>query len=524
MGSNCLVLAMTAAFLVCQPGAHAQTGAGVVASRNVEELGATFDRHILTEHLGQFWGQVLVARRGEVIFAKGYGVTDGSLRPVDDRTIMDVGSIAKQFTAAAVLRLEMEGKLSTDDPVSKHFPDAGGAADRVTLYQLLTHTSGLSDRTGAIQALTFPDRDKAVELAMGSPLGHAPGEAFEYCNGGYVVLGAVVEKASGRPFEEYVRGSLFVPAGMRSTGFLDGANLDLSNAGARVVEREGRKARRLGILQDGWGWGFKGCGGVLTNVHDLLAWDRALRGDLVLDAVARAKLYNADKGGYALGWFVERTPEGKRVHHSGGTRGFRAEFSRDLEEDVVVAVITNERNDPVGLAKKLRALLAGRTGTPPTTINLSGLEASSSGLAEIKGDAAVLVAKDGAGVKLRVMRGDASGEAIVESVVERETAAMLAHELPIAVKWGEKSRKRAVAKGIDLVVATSPYSKNAGGLYEVPGEAGWMPYPSYRSSEGEDPRPTLVLVDEDAGFWPVILKMDPDSALDLAARIEAALK
>jgi hypothetical protein len=109
-------------------------------------------------------------------------------------------------------------------------------------------------------------------------------------------------------------------------------------------------------------------------------------------------------------------------------------------------------------------------------------------------------------------------------VVERETAAMLAHELPIAVKWGEKSRKRAVAKGIDLVVATSPYSKNAGGLYEVPGEAGWMPYPSYRSSEGEDPRPTLVLVDEDAGFWPVILKMDPDSALDLAARIEAALK
>ena len=189
-----------------------------------------------------------------------------------------------------------------------------------------------------------------------------------------------------------------------------------------------------------------------------------------------------------------------------------------------MAVITNERNDPVGLAKELRALLAGRAAAPATTINLRGLDASSSGMAEIKGSAAVVVAKDGTGVKLRVLRGDASGDAVVESVVQRETAMMLAHELPIAVKWGEKSRKGPVAKGIDLVVATSPYSKNAGGLFEVPGDAGWMPYPSYRSSEGEDPRPTLVFVDESEGFWPVILKMDPDAALDLAARIEAALK
>ncbi|MFZ4576388.1 MAG: serine hydrolase domain-containing protein, partial [Phycisphaerales bacterium] len=198
----CLACILSAPAALWSP-AFAQNHAAPDATQvpvDAKELGAKLDAHILKNHLGQFWGQVLVARGGEIILAKGYGVANDSLRALDSHTLMDIGSISKQFTAAAILKLEMQGKLSTDDKVSKFFPDAGGAADRITLYQLLTHTSGLNER-GTIQSLAFPDRDRAVSLTMKTTLKHEPGETFEYCNGGYVVLGAVVEKASGAKFE-----------------------------------------------------------------------------------------------------------------------------------------------------------------------------------------------------------------------------------------------------------------------------------------------------------------------------------
>jgi CubicO group peptidase (beta-lactamase class C family) len=259
------------------------------AQPSEEVAGSSLDAIVLSRELGQFWGQVLVAKGGRIILAKGYGLADSSLKPLDDRTIMDVGSIAKQFTAAAILKLEMVGKLSTDDPVSHFFPDAGGDSDRITLYQLLSHTSGLSDANQAIQQLNFPDRDLAVRRAMNSTRNGPPGDRFEYCNGGYVVLAAVIEVASGQSFEDYMHAELFRPANLTSTGFLgNDPRLDLSNTAARIVEA-GSRPRRTTIMGDGWGWGFKGCGGVLTNVHDLLAWDRALRGNSILDETGRAK-------------------------------------------------------------------------------------------------------------------------------------------------------------------------------------------------------------------------------------------
>lgn len=496
---------------------------GAQEAKSEKELGVALDHEILAGQLGQFWGQVLVAKGGEIVLAKGYGLANESLRELDSRTLMDIGSIAKQFTAAAVLKLEMGGRLSTEDAVSKYFPSAGGVAERVTLHQLLTHTSGLSDGNGAIQALAFGDRDEAVRLAMNSRLNHEPGEEFEYCNGGYVVLAAVIEKAAGKKFEAYLREALFAPAGMTSTGFLDGEGLDLENAAARVVERGGGNGRRLKILQDGWGWGFKGCGGVLTNVHDMLAWDRALRGTKVLDEVSLLRMYNAGKGGYGMGWFVERTGGGRRVHHSGGTRGFTAEFSRDLEEDLVVVVLTNEHQNPVGMAEKLRAIARGERETAGAVIRGANAGLDAHGSAELIGVARCVVRAEGTGVKLSVVDGSKGDRVVVESVISRENAAMVAHELPIAIEWGAGKRTGEVAKGIDVCVATGVYTADAEGSFAVPGTAKWMPFPSYRGSAGEDPRPTLVLQDEEAGFWPVILKMHPGAAAELAAEIGRAL-
>ncbi|MFZ4574976.1 MAG: hypothetical protein ACOYN0_11300, partial [Phycisphaerales bacterium] len=128
------------------------------------------------------------------------------------------------------------------------------------------------------------------------------------------------------------------------------------------------------------------------------------------------------------------------------------------------------------------------------------------------------------GVLVKISSRKTPDSTIVETVIPRKTAKMIAHEMPIAIKWGEKSRVgKDIAPGADLVVATSPYTANAEGVFQIPEGAGWMPYPWYRSERGEDPRPTLVLMDEAAGFWPVILKMHPDEAKRVAEAIRAAL-
>ena len=269
-----------------------------------------------------------------------------------------------------------------------------------------------------------------------------------------------------------------------------------------------------------WAWGLRGAGGVLTTVDDLVRWDRALEGDAVLTAAAKETLFKVEKGGYACGWFIQRTPAGTKAHHSGGTRGFRAQLARYLGSGVVIAVLTNDAWDPVGLEQKLAAaIIPQQSEGIDATLMLKGLALNRYRGAEIDTDLAWSVGRDGGRIVLSL--AGASGP-VARLLTDPATAAALAGSLEDSAKNGDKG-------GLAAMIGTMPYELATDGVLELPKGLRWRLLPMY-SGVGEggerilDKRATLVLIDEERGFWPLIVKMDAPAAAGLAASIQAALK
>src|SRR5438309_3115358 len=167
----------------------------------------------------QFMGAVLVARGGEVLLSKGYGSANLEWEiPDSPSTKFRLGSVTKQFTAASILLLEERGKLKVDDPVKKYLPGAPAAWDKVTVFHLLTHTSGIPSFTGfpdyeSTEAIPSP-AEKTVARFREKPLDFQPGEKWSYSNSGYVLLGYLTEKISGESYEKFVQQNIFTPLGM----------------------------------------------------------------------------------------------------------------------------------------------------------------------------------------------------------------------------------------------------------------------------------------------------------------------
>ena len=304
------------------------------------DLGAKLDAYVKET---QYEGAVLVAKGGEVLLAKGYGTADReSGRPWTTGTYLSIGSITKQFTAAAILKLEAEGKLKVEDTVGKYWPSAPEDKRGITLHQLLTHTSGLeSDFAGDYDPV---GRDAYVERALKSKLMNPPGTAYEYANSGYSLLAAIVELVSKKPYEAYLREALLLPAGMKETGYKlptwDPARMP---TGYKDGERWGTMFEKPWD-KDGPFWALRGNGGIESTLADLWAWSRALDGDGVLPAAARKKLFTpwvAEGPGaqshYGYGWAIEKTPWGSTlVAHNGGNGVFTADFRRYVDDGIVV--------------------------------------------------------------------------------------------------------------------------------------------------------------------------------------------
>lgn len=296
-----------------------------------------------------FTGAVVVARDGRVLLEAGYGLADPDDDvPVTKDTVFTTGSITKQFTAAAVLDLEEEGKLSVSDPITKYFEGVPPDKRGITLHHLLTHQAGFPGAIG--DDVERVGRDEYVRRALATELRFPPGEGYDYSNVGYSLAAAVVEIVSGRPYEAHLRERLFEPAGMAETGYVlpawkpsrlaHGVTDDGGDWGT-VVERA--------LSGGGPGWHLLGNGGIHSTVGDMLRWHRALQGDGILGPAAKAKMYarHADEGGgtwYGYGWSVEPTPWGEMVTHNGGNPYYFADFLRFLEDDVVVYYTTTSRD------------------------------------------------------------------------------------------------------------------------------------------------------------------------------------
>lgn len=318
-----------------------------------------------------FAGAALVARDGKVLVARGYGLAerDGEV-PNTAGTRFDIGSISKQFTAAAILRLEMQGKLRVDDPVVKFFDETVGGnvptqSTTITLHQLMSHTSGLHGgvRLGDVDT---EDRDAVVAAILSSPSSFKPGTAFGYANPNYFVLAAVIERVSGKPFEQAMRELIFEPAGMVETTFCGDFDAEEVAHGYEDIASPGPDGEPWEPLGDigpasdrPFTWGFKGATGVLTTVRDLYRWHLALHTDAVLSAEAKKKFFTVVRQNYAYGWEVHNVEGGGTlIKHGGTTPGFESLMARwvgpDGSDRGVVILLLNSRR---GLAGKIQPAL-----------------------------------------------------------------------------------------------------------------------------------------------------------------------
>lgn len=317
-------------------------------------------------------GTFLVAKDGEIILEQGYGYADREKKiPYTAETVFDIGSITKQFTAAAVLKLEEQGKLKVTDPLSKHLPGVPEDKAAITLHHLLTHTAGLEDVFGGdYEVMT---RDGVVRAALGSKLLWAPGTRYRYSNSGYSLLGVVVELLSGMPYEKFLRAHLFDPAGLKKTGYrLASWKPEEMAVGYRADGARWGTPLEKAWAEDGPWWNLRANGGLLSTVGDLYRWHRALAGNKILGEASKRKLFHPhvamDEAGtshYGYGWSVSTTPRKTRlVSHSGGNGVFYADFHHYADEGLVVIVGTGATSTPAAFARNAAVNVALGTEQP----------------------------------------------------------------------------------------------------------------------------------------------------------------
>jgi CubicO group peptidase (beta-lactamase class C family) len=294
-------------------------------------------------------GSLVAARDGEMVHCEGFGMADREARVAAGcDTVYDVMSMTKQFTGAAILKLEMMGKLHVSDPIGKHIGPVPADKRDITLHQLLTHTSGLVDVLGGDYERTT--RSEMVAGALGSKLRSPPGTEYHYSNLGYSVLAAIVEKVSGMGYEEFLAEHLFAPAGMTQTGYVL-PDWEPNQVAVEYGPKGQPRGRPLDHpwASDGPYWNLRGNGGLLSTARDMFRWQLALEGEEILDRQAKQKLFRPhvleEPGGdsyYGYGWVIMRTDDGKVAWHNGGNGSSYGELTLLLDNGAMVFWITNQ--------------------------------------------------------------------------------------------------------------------------------------------------------------------------------------
>ena len=292
-------------------------------------------------------GTVLVAAGGRISYCRGFGLANRQTgRRAGCDTGYDVMSITKQFTAAAILKLSMLGKVRLHDRIGRFLGPVPADKRRITVYQLLTHTAGLVESLGDDYAPV--SRAEMVRAALASRLRSAPGAEFRYSNVGYALLAAIVEHAAGTCYERFLARRLFAPAGMTHTGYV----LPHWRAGQIAVEYDdhGRSHGRPidhPWADDGPYWNLRGNGGMLSTARDMFRWQRALSGDTILSPWARRQLFARhvridDSDEFSgFGFVLSDTDAGPIAWHDGGNTWSLAVYARSLRDDRMVFWVSN---------------------------------------------------------------------------------------------------------------------------------------------------------------------------------------
>lgn len=377
-----------------------------------------------------FTGGVLIVRNGRPVFAKSYGLADRTRGiAADTNTVWNLGSITKQFTAAAILRLEELGRLRTTDSLARFFPDAPADKRHITLHQLLTHTAGFrSDYSPTDYEPTT--RAEYVARMFSAPLRTPPGAAHEYANSGYSLLAAIIEMVTGREYEAALRTLVLEPAGMRATGYTAPQWPAAQIAHGYQDGRDwGTIVERIGVPGAPF-WALRGNGGLHTTLGDMARWDVALRDRRVLTDSSRTKFMtgHVDEGPgarsqHAYGWAVMRTPRGSRlVTHNGGNGVYVAELLRFVDEGVTIFAASTVAELTASMAvRTLEHIAFGEPYELPPTRRVASAEA-------LAAAAGTYVLADGSRLSLQgnegVLHADAIGQQAWQLLATGDTASL----------------------------------------------------------------------------------------------------
>ncbi|MFV8327362.1 serine hydrolase [Flavobacterium sp. ZS1P14] len=332
----------------------------------------------LYSEYGQFNGSVLVADAGKVIYKKGFGMANMEWNiPNQSDTKHRLGSITKQFTSMLILQLVEQGKLKLDAPISTYLPNYPKASgDKITIHHLLTHTSGIPNYT------SFPNFIKDLSINSYSPeafvkvfadlpLEFTPGEKFAYSNSGYFLLGYIIEKVSGKTYEQFLEDAILIPLKMNNTGF-DHHETILKNR-ASGYEKNGKNYNNASYLDLSIPYA---AGSLYSTADDLYLWDQALYTDPLLSKKYRDLLFNtyipAGPGHYGYGWFINKAFNGEKndsltvIEHGGGINGFNTLISRIPSDKNLVVLLNNTgRTNLNEMNKAIRNILYNKPYSLP---------------------------------------------------------------------------------------------------------------------------------------------------------------
>lgn len=337
-------------------------------------LGHRLDDYLQRAETFGFAGVVLVDSGGEVVLHRGYGAAIRERQiGMSPATVHAIGSVTKQFTGAAIMALVEDGRISLDDEIGDHLPEVPETKSGITIHHLLTHTAGIRH---AVDFRAAPaSRDEAVRQILEAPHGNPPGEQHRYSNAGYALLGAIVERASGRSYERFLDERLFQPAGLTRTGYARPSWDPDSVAhgyGSHILRGSPLDRRRA---DDGSpGWHLLAGGGLLSTAGDMHQWVRSLLRGRVLSTESVRQLWHPHvpetpegTSHYGYGWAIFANPWGTpRIAHNGSTLVSYTSVRWYPVEDVIIIYATNHDAERI-VDRQLPALVFhGEAEWPPT--------------------------------------------------------------------------------------------------------------------------------------------------------------
>jgi CubicO group peptidase (beta-lactamase class C family) len=320
-----------------------------VAFAQAADKAARIDEYLTRANkIGQFNGAALVAENGKVIYKKGLGMANMEWNvPNEVDTKFRLASVTKQFTAALILQLVDQGKLKLDGKLSEYLPDyRKDVGDKVTIHHLLTHTSGIPSYTSLPKFMEDASRNsyqvaEFVKKYASGDLEYEPGSKFRYNNSGYFLLGAIIEKIHGKPYEQVIKENIFEPLGMKNSGY-DHHRTILSKraSGYQKTPAGYTNAPYLDMSIP------YAAGSLYSTVEDLYLWDQALYADKVVSAKSREVMYKPFLDNYAYGWGVSKVNLASKeiinsVAHSGGIHGFSTLLTRYPDQKNLIVLLDN---------------------------------------------------------------------------------------------------------------------------------------------------------------------------------------